>query len=249
MSENSLIQFLNQYNTEVDLPSVGQKVTIKPITTGQMKKILSYEGSNDNFAIENILDDVINGCVTTADFKVDSLTLQDRFDLLINIRKITKGNDYTFTIKCPDCKTELINHVNIDELKSVPFPTKMNTKVELSENLSVHLSHVTRGIQKEAVRLVKKQKNLNDDQQIAEIGTYIYALAITKFDTPAGEISDASTENKKELLDNLSEKVFNNITKWYTDHDYGITFQYKPKCRFCEWEDEDKSLPLTGFFF
>ena len=34
MSENALIQFLNQYDTEVELPSISQKVTIKPITTG-----------------------------------------------------------------------------------------------------------------------------------------------------------------------------------------------------------------------
>ncbi len=249
MSENTLIQFLNQYDTEVTLPSIGQKVTIKPITTGQMKKILAYEGNDDNFAIENILDDVINGCVTTKDFNVDALTLQDRFDLLINIRQITKGDNYTFNIKCPECKTELINNINIKELVSVPYPTNINTRVQLSDNLSIHLSHVTRGMQKGAVKLVKKLKNLNDDQQMAEIGTYVYAYSITKFDTPAGEISDASINDKKELLDNLSEQVFNNITDWHTKNDYGIIFKYKPKCRFCEWEQDEQDLPLTGFFF
>jgi len=249
MSENALIQFLNQYDTEVELPSISQKVTIKPITTGQMKKILAYEGNDDSFAMEDILDEVIKGCVTTEDFNIDNITQQDRFDLLINIRKITKGNEYSFNIKCPECKTELINNININDLESVPFPQNIDTKVKISDNFNVHLSLITRGMQKNAIKLVKKQKNLNDDQRMAEIGTYVYALSITKFDTPAGEITDASVEDKKELLDNLSERDFGGITSWYTKNDYGITFTYKPECRFCGWDDEEKNIPLTGFFF
>ena len=249
MSENSLIQFLNQYDTEVELPSIGQKVSIKPITTGQMKKVLSYENADDPFVIENILDDIIYGCITTEGFNVDNLSLQDRFDLLIQIRKITKGKDYIFNIKCPECGTELINNIDIDKLETIPYPKKIDHKIKLTDNLTAYLTFVTRGMQKQAIQIVNKNKKYNDDQKMAEIATYIYALSITKFDTPAGEMADVNINDTKELLDNLNETLYNSLNDWYNKYDYGIKFKYKPTCRFCSWEDGEQDIPLTGFFF
>ena len=234
MSENNLIQFLNQYSISVHLPSINKNVEIKPITTGQLKKILSYEGIDDTFIIEDILDDIINGCVITKDF---------------NIRKITKGNEYTFNIRCPKCNTDLINNINIDELENVPYPTNIDNKVILTDTLSTYVTFITRGMQKQAVSIVKKNKRYNEEQKIAEMATYVFAMGMTKFDTPAGEITNSSIEDKKELLDSLSENVYDIINKWYEKYDYGIKFKYKPKCRFCNWEEDEQEIPLSGFFF
>ena len=245
---NTLIQFLNQYTQTVHLPSINKDVSIKPITTGQMKKVLSYDNT-DTFVIEDILDDIVKGCIVEEDFNINEITIQDRFDLLIKIRQITKGDDYTFNIKCPKCSTELINNINIKELEDIPYPKDVNYKVKLTDTLSVDLTFVTRGIQKEATRLIKKKKGLNEDQKVAEMATYIYTLSMTTFYTPAGEISDASIEDKKELLDNLNESVYDNINKWYEKYNYGINFKYKPKCKFCDWEEDEQDIPLTSFFF
>jgi len=246
---NQLIQFLNPYSKQVELPSIGKSVEIKPITTGQMKKILSYEDGNDPFIIEDILDDIITGCVVDEWFNVDDITIQDRFTLIVEIRKITKGNTYTFNIECPKCKTELINNINLDELEFIPYPSEIDTRVKLTDTLTVHLSYITRGIQKEATNMVRNDKSLNNDQKMVEMATYLFALSIISFDTPAGEIKDASIADKKELLDNLSEGMYNKINEWFDKYDYGVRFKYQPSCRFCGWKGEEEDIPLTGFFF
>jgi hypothetical protein len=246
---NQLIQFLNPYSKVVELPSISGSVEIKPITTGQMKKILSYEDNDDPFIIEDILDDIIRGCVTTEGFNLDTLTIQDRFLLLIEIRKITKGKDYTFNLDCPECKTELINNIDLDTLKVKPYPDNIDTRVKLTDTLSIHLTFITRGMQKQATDIVRNNKSLNDDQKMIEMATYLYALAITSFDTPAGEITDASLDDKKELLDNLNESTYQAINDWFDKYDYGIEFKYKPSCRFCGWEGKVEDIPLSGFFF
>jgi hypothetical protein len=246
---NELIQFLNPYSKVVELPSISGSVEIKPITTGQMKKILSYEDDDDQFIIEDILDDIINGCVTTKEFNIDTLTIQDRFLLLIEIRKITKGKNYTFNIDCPECKTELINNINLDELEIKPYPDNIDTRVKLTDTLSTHLTFITRGMQKQATDIVRNNKSLNDDQKMIEMATYLYALSITSFDTPAGEITDASLDDKKELLDNLNESIYQSINDWFDKYDYGVDFKYQPFCRFCKWKGKKEDIPLSGFFF
>jgi predicted Zn-ribbon and HTH transcriptional regulator len=246
---NQLIQFLNPYSKTVDLPSVSGSVEIKSITTGQMKKILSYEDNDDPFIIEDILDDIIIGCVTTNGFNIDNLTIQDRFLLLIEIRKITKGNKYTFNIDCPECKTELINNIDLDKLNIKSYPDNIDTRIKITDALSAHLTFITRGMQKQATNIVRNNKSLNNDQQMAEMATYLYASAITSFDTPAGEITDSTIEDKKELLDNLSETSYQAINDWFDKYDYGIEFKFKPSCRFCGWEGKEEDIPVSGFFF
>ena len=103
MSENKLVSHLNIYNHIFTIPSSKKVVTYKPISTGQMKRLLIYENNKNPLIIEQVLDDLIIGCVITEGFDIDVLTLQDRFDLLIEIRKQSKGNDYTFNFKCPTC--------------------------------------------------------------------------------------------------------------------------------------------------
>jgi predicted Zn-ribbon and HTH transcriptional regulator len=246
---NQLIQFLNPYSKTVNLPSISGSVEIKSITTGQMKKILSYEDNDDPFIIEDILDDIIKGCVTTEGFNIDNLTIQDRFLLLIEIRKITKGNKYTFNIDCPECKTELIKNIDQDKLNIKSYPDNIDTRIKITDALSAHLTFITRGMQKQATNIVRNNKSLNNDQQMAEMATYLYASAITAFDTPAGEITDSTIEDKKELLDNLSETSYQSINDWFDKYDYGIEFKFKPSCRFCGWEGKEEDIPVSGFFF
>ena len=182
-------------------------------------------------------------------FNIDEISLQDRFNLLISIRKITKGNEFVFHINCPKCETELIVNIEIDELEDKPYPSSIEPKIELTDNMSVDLAMITRGMQKQAVSLVKKQKGLTDDQKVAEIATNVYALGMIAFDTPAGQISDASIDDKRDLLDNLSESVYVKINEWYDRYNYGIEFKYSKQCVSCDWETVDTDIPLSGFFF
>ena len=48
-------KYLNVYQFETTLPGTGELIQFKPITTGQIKKLLVYEGSENLNIIENIL--------------------------------------------------------------------------------------------------------------------------------------------------------------------------------------------------
>lgn len=249
MSSNKLVQLLNQYDHEHVVMETGKILNIKPITTGQMKAILQYEGSDDPLVVDRILDDLINGCVTTDGFNVDSLTLQDRFDLLIAIRKVSKGSMFTFNIKCPKCGVESIQNVDLDALEVIPYPKDIDRKVKVNNNLTVSFDFIRRGHQKKAVELVDGV-DLTENQKRSEIATYLYAFGMTKFETKVGEIKDITIHDKKEFLDNLPASAYDVINDWFEKSNYGTTFKYQLTCKAgsCGYKKEE-SIPITGFFF
>jgi len=251
MSGNKLVQLLNQYEHEHTILETKKIVRIKPITTGQMKAVLQYEGDEDPAVVDRILDDIINGCVITEGFNVDELTLQDRFDLLIGIRKISKGSEYTFNIKCPMCGVESIQMVDLNNLEMIPYPEKIDRKIKINKDLSISLDYIRRGHQKQSLDLVKKMKNLTENQRMSELATYMYAFGMIKFETNVGEIKDISSDDKKEFLDNLDAKAYEPINDWYAKNNYGIKFKHEVVCKAgssCTFRKEE-DIPITGFFF
>jgi len=114
----SFKNYLNVYEFDSVLPGTGEKVKIKPITTGMMKRMLLYESATDEQgAIEDALDDLLKQCVITPGFEPDKQYLQDRFFLITELRKITKGNLYTFQASCPACKSQSSQTVDLTKLK------------------------------------------------------------------------------------------------------------------------------------
>lgn len=251
MSGNKLVSLLNQYDHEHIILETKKAVKIKPITTGQMKAILQYEGDESASVVDRILDDIINGCVITEDFNVDDLTLQDRFDLLIGIRKVSKGTEYTFNIKCPVCGVESIQMVDLNRLTVIPYPENIDRKIKINNDLTISLDFIRRGHQKQAIELVEKMGKLSDNQKLSEIATFMYAFGMVKFETRMGEIKGTSIEDRKEFLDNLSADAYEPINSWYEKNNYGTIFRHKVTCKAggnCNFSKEEE-IPITGFFF
>jgi hypothetical protein len=128
--------YLNMYQFDTRLPGSGKELKIKPITTGQLKRMLMYETVSDMGKIENALDVLITECVLDKDFNVNDLYLQDRFFLLAELRKITRGNMYTFTAFCdnPLCNSQYVHTIDLSKLPMKPF--KIGQVVEKREKKS-----------------------------------------------------------------------------------------------------------------
>jgi len=128
---SSFKDYLNTYVFETELPGSGDTISFKPVTTGQIKKLLLYETSNDPMSIEDSLDDLINECVIKPnDFDVRKLYLQDRFYLLVEIRKATRGNLYGFQTECTSCGSQTQQMLKLSELTVTTLTKKVEKKSE-----------------------------------------------------------------------------------------------------------------------
>jgi len=272
-------KYVNSYKFETVLPGTGEKVEYRPVTTGQLKKILIHETSQDPDIMEKSLDEIMNECVLSPEnFDAEKLYLQDRFYLLLEIRKATKGSKYSFQTQCVSCGSQTQQNISLGELPVVRLEHKKEEKakpkklprvrevketeevvdhpkqednwnvIKLDEKISVRLSFVTREMQRQATDIIMARKEWTDTQKAIELSTLLFAMAIDEVITPDGVDKDLSLEDKQYLIDNISQDTLEKISEWYEKNDFGVKFKFKVKCIHCG-KEEDKDIPLENFFF
>lgn len=239
--------YLNVYNFTCELPGTGEKVEFKPITTGQLKRLLTYENEKNPVFQEKAIDDLIGMSIVTEGYNPDTMFLEDRFFFLVQMRKKSKGEVIEFTNKCKQCNSQTLNRLNLDDLKTIPKDPEENTEVELSNGIKVKLKHVTRIEQKQISS--NRFKGLNEIQNSTEMQIYTTALGIESITTPDDvEESELTLEDRKYFIENIPTNEFEKLRDWYDDNFFGIEFKTEQKCFHCG-EAEKIEIPLDGSFF
>lgn len=242
-------KYLNKYEFTTVLPGSGEKLTFKPITTGQMKALLIHENEQESKMIENILDELMNECIIKPeDFNVEDMYINDRFFFLIELRKYTKGTIYQFQYTCPECGSQSIQHVDLKKLKVKKLPKKLNPVVKLDDNISLNVDFPRRRHQIKAFEIVDSYEGQPTERmKVAELGMLVTALTIESIITPDGEDKKASLEDKLYLLENITTEMYQKIADWATTN-FGIEFKAMITCTSCEFTKEI-DIPPESFFF
>ncbi len=255
-------KYLNVYEFETTLPGSGEVIKYKPITTGQLKKLLVYEDDTEATVIEDALDDLVTSAVISEGFDVTDLYLQDRFFLLVEIRKVSKGKLYQFNITCPECNSQSLQTVDLETLPIKLITEEVNPFVELDENITIGLDYIKRIDQKVAAAIVNESKEeMGNMQKMADMSLIATAIAIKMIVTPDGEDTEAIIEDKLFLVENLPQMQFEKITDWFETNNFGIDFTFNLTCphivppirkggpgKPCNFGQE-MDIPIEDFFF
>lgn len=240
-------ELLNVYNFTCELPGSGEEITFKPLTTKQLKNLLTYEGETNPVIQERAIDEVISTCVLTENFDVRNIFLEDRFFLLIQIRKKSRGENIEFQHNCSECGSQTLVNVNLDSLPIKPREEKENPIVELDGGFTLKMRHVVRA---DYMNVNPKLfKGLSETRAAAEMQTIVYAVGIESVTTDAyGEDTDLSIDDKRYLVDNLPTSEFEKIRNWYDDNTWGVDFDTSIRCLKCG-KSEDITIPMDRAFF
>lgn len=240
--------YLNVYEFDYQLPGSGESVKFKPLTTNQMKQLLQYEDETDPVKISKALDELISSAVVSEDFNIDELYLRDRFALLIEIRKKTKGEVYQFQYNCPnpECQSQVLNSVNLDELEVKQKDTDYGT-IDVADNISIEIEHLKRKDEKDAVQNINSYEGISEAEKTFEHWTSVIASSIRKVVTPEGEDTDLTFEDKKFVIDNTPQSVIEKIGNWFSENWFGVDFEFTLKCHNCEYEKKE-SIPMNQLF-
>jgi hypothetical protein len=229
------------------LPGSGKTVEFKAINTGQLKKLLIYEGEESPVIIERILDELITSSVVSENFDIDDLYIQDRFYLLVEIRKRSKGKNYNFGYKCGKCKQESIHSIDLDRMNVKKRAAIESHPIKFNDQISFELDHIKRRDMKEVYEYVDKLKLNTKTQEQAEMITSSFAMSIKKINTPKGVLTDIPLEDKIYLIDNMTEDAFKQYDEWARKNDFGIEFKYEFQCPHCK-NKETVEVPVSDFF-
>ncbi len=236
---------IDSYEFPCKLPGSGQELLIRPLTTGQMKKILVYEGETNPYVVEQALDRLITECVVSDGFDITDLYLQDRFFLLIEIRKVSKGSSYEFKFNCPKCNFENVKQFSLNDLVNIP-KKEIDSLIRISEKMKFRVDFPTRRDQINAIKKYKNVKMTEAEREI-EIVTATFANCIKEIHTADGIIKDASIDDKIFVLDNIKTDVYDEFKQWFKDSSFGIEFKVSVGCGSCDFV-ENMDIPLSNFF-
>jgi uncharacterized protein (UPF0179 family) len=233
------------YVFETTLPGNKKVVKFRPLKTKNLKRFLTVDDSIGS--IENAIDDVLQDCILD-DTDVQKLYLQDRFFLLMEVRKKSKGSKYKFEYTCSKCGSQSMQEIDLDIMK-VKEPSVYEEEVQINENITVVLNLLTRENQKEATRLANNFNAQNEfvAVTIMDSAMITHSLGIKKVITPDG-IDEPSISDKVELVNELSPQNYGKIRDWYDDKDFGVEMKYNIKCPHCLFE-QYQEVPMDNFFF
>jgi hypothetical protein len=248
MSEKpKFYDYVNVYNFNCELPGSKETIQFKPVTTGQIKKLLTYENETNYVIQEQALDDLIISSVSSEGFNIDEQYIYDRLFLLMEIRKKTKGEVLEFKVTCPECNSQSLNRVNLDTLENIPLDESINKIVEIG-NIKVHLRHMKRKHQKEDIKPQLFPKGMTDNQQGYMFQVAFHACAIDKIETPNGIDENIPMRDRIYFIEQIPMQFMEEIKKKIESMAFGWKLENRIKCNHCKYEHVE-DIPIQQNFF
>lgn len=248
MSEKpKFYEFVNVYDFTCELPGSKETIQFKPVTTGQIKKLLTYENESNYVVQEQALDDLVSSSVLSEGFDIDEQYIYDRLFLLIEIRKKTKGEVLEFQVNCPECNSQSINRVNLDELEITQLENADDVVVELGK-IKVHLRHMKRKHQKEDIKPNMFPKRMTQTQQGYMFQVAFHACAINKIETPNGIDEDIAMKDRVYFIEQIPMQHMEILKEKIDEMAFGWKLEQKIKCNHCQFEHVG-NIPIQQNFF
>jgi hypothetical protein len=164
------------------------------------------------------------------------------------LRKKTKGEVLEFQLTCPDCKSQSLNRVNLDELPRTELDESLNTVVELQGGIKVHLRHMKRKHQKEEIKPNFFHKNMSERQMAYMFQVLFHACAIDKIETPSGIDENIPIKDKIYFIEQIPMQEMEKIKEKVNEMSFGWKLSKKIKCVHCKFESEE-DIPIQQNFF
>ena len=240
--------FINVYEFETELPGSGETIKFKPVSTGQIKKLLTYENEKNYVLQEKALDELISSSVLVDGFDVSNMLLDDRFFLLVELRKKTKGEVLEYQIECPECGSQSINRVNLDSLPVKKLDTNLSPTVDLTKGIKVHLRYLTRRDQMQEIKPNDFPRNMTELQMAYAFNVLFNANAIDKIETPKGIDSDIPFKDRVYFVENIPTGELDKIKEKLDEMSFGLDLKYSTVCVHCKHKNEYQ-IPIQNNFF
>jgi Zn finger protein HypA/HybF involved in hydrogenase expression len=245
--------YLNVFEFDTVLPGTGETVRFKPLTVGHVKRLVTSINPDDVTADDlepdvasQMFESIVDNSVVTEGFDITQLYSFDRYFLLLEIRKKTKGEVEEFQIKCPECKSQSMQNINFDAIEIKSRPKDVDYNIQLTDDLSVVLRYTK--VEHEHEAFVAWRANLTGNKMAdrADCGLFMEAQMIDQIVTPNGS-EDVSILDKKYLIENIPQPVYQKIKDWYDENRFGPVMQVSIECPHCGHTDSENITNMDFF--
>ena len=240
---------MNVFEFSCILPGSGKRIRYKPMTVKALKSMLTQEGDISSAeAFTEMFDKLFNHCVLNEDFDPTNLFVFDRYVLLFEIRKHTKGETSEFQLKCPECKSQSVQKIDFEDIEILPVPDNIDYTVRLTEDLSVTMKYLTRADELMVFEIANEEcRGMSATEKETDTVIWTTAASIDEIVTPQGPQPGITLYDKKYLLENLPQPLYREVQEWHDKYKFGPDLQVKIKCPHCKHEAKQDVTNLDFF--
>lgn len=194
---------------ELTLPSTGKRIKYRPFLVKEEKVLILAQESGSDSEMNRAIREVIEACVLTKGFDIDTLATFDIEYLFLNIRGRSVGEEVEVIITCPDDgETKVPATIYLDEVKVVKDESH-NRDIKIDDKLTLRMRYPTL----EQVLETGSMENVSVEESFDLIVSCIDMIF------SADEAWNAADSTKEELLawvDDLEPRHFKEIENFFT---------------------------------
>jgi len=229
-----------------------KEVFVKPLKIKDKKEILKSIESKNETIINKALDEVIEKYAEYADgsdFNVNTLTSQERFQLLVHIRVSAAGTTAKIAHECPACghiNKEIVYDLTSMYVKNYVKPD-VGDEISLANgNIKVALGPMNREKEIEIERYIKKNKLVStSEKNFALMAGVIKSISMKQDDIESNVT--LSTEETIEFFENLPASELDKLLDYFKNTDFGVKMPFEFTCEKCNHE-EQQEVNIAVFF-
>lgn len=231
---------LNVPQYTVELPSTGEKISMRPFLVREEKVLMIALESNDMEQISKAVRNIIESCYDLGD--MDRLTVFDIEYLFLQLRAKSVGENMKLQVKCQneDCDGLTPLSINVDDIEIIN--KNQERTILLDEELGIGLE-----MKYPSLELIS-QLNVDKLDSIEGVMDLIIDCVDSIFDKE--NVHQASTEDRKDLeefIDGLSSEQFKKV-QLFLQEVPAVYYKTDYNCDKCKKSSELELRGLNSFF-
>ena len=231
---------LNVPQYTVELPSTGEKISMRPFLVREEKVLMIALESNDVEQISKAVRDIIMSCYDIPN--IDTLTVFDIEYLFLHLRAKSVGENMNIQIKCTqdECNGLTPISINVDDVEIIN--QNQDKTILLDENAGVGLE-----MKYPSIELISSL-DVNKLDSIEGIMDLIVDCVDSIFDKE--NVHEASAQSKEELqefIESLSSEQFKKVQNFLQEVP-AVYYKTEYTCDKCKKNNEVELRGLNSFF-
>ena len=193
---------------KLTIPSTKKEIKYRPFLVKEEKILLIAMESENQEQIVDATKTTLQNCIF-GDVNISELSTFDVEYIFLQLRGKAKGEDIELKFECPDCKSEIVNSINIDTIKVITQDGH-DTNVKITDDLGVVMKYPNIDLQSKIETDTKDKNNIDTlFYTILQCIDYIYDKENTypSKDHTEKEITD--------FVESLTDAHFQKISKFF----------------------------------
>lgn len=194
---------------ELEVPSTGKKIKYRPFLVREEKILLLAMETEDEKQMADAVKAILQNCIQTPRFKVETLSLFDIEYIFLHIRGKSVGESVELNVTCPDDNETVVPLIlDIDDIKVQKKDGHSNI-IKLTDEVSVVMKYPS-------MDLFVKNNIADSGSEIDDVFE-IASMCIDQI-IEGEDVYESSNFSKKEILeflDDLDTKQFLDVQKFF----------------------------------